>query len=207
MKWCAFTMLDRYNYIIFDVLNLDNREPVNYGLKDFFPIFDAVFTVNLMKQGWNISTQLAFLKQTWDYFSSKVDYTLQMASDKGLTKLKLLFAILVLRFNNTQYGGPLPNDLSKSISLAKVSYRVYNWRKFSNTICRFWFIGTKRSYLQFVYFSSVSLTFFLSSCAHLLKFLSRNSSLRSTCYRGLLSLNKLVTNQVLWAQHRNSFMA
>jgi hypothetical protein len=123
----ASTVLDRYNSTILDVLNFDDGEPVNYGPEDFFPIFDAVFTVNLAEPGWNISTQLAFLTKTWGYFSSRVDYTLQTASDDGLTKLRSLFAVPVLRFNNAQYGGPLPNDLSNStVSLAKVSYRVCN---------------------------------------------------------------------------------
>jgi hypothetical protein len=117
-------VLDRYNYTILDVLNLDDGEPVNYGPEDFFPIFDTVFTVNLAEKGWNISTQLAFLTETWKYFSSRVDYTIETASEDGFTKLRSLFAVPVLLFNNAQYGGPLPNDLGKSISLAKVSYRV-----------------------------------------------------------------------------------
>jgi hypothetical protein len=118
MAWAAL-------FIFIDVLDLDDQlEPTSYGSKDFFPIFEAVFTINIAEPGWRTSTQCDFLFHTWKYFTSRVNATIITGADEGLAKLRSLFAVPVLEFNNVAYGGPQPVDLGKSISVAKTSYRV-----------------------------------------------------------------------------------
>ena len=119
------TVFDRYAYTILDVLNLSNQwEPANYTRDDFFPIFDAVFTVHIDEPGWITSTQCDFLLKTYQYFVNRIDLAETEGADEGLSKLRSLFAVPILAFNNIVYGGPLPDDLGKSITLAKASYRV-----------------------------------------------------------------------------------
>lgn len=122
----ATTVFDRYNYTILDTLNLaGDWEPTNYGPDDYFPIFNDVFAVDISEPGWNISTQLDFLTHTWSYFINRINTSLVTGADEGLVKVRSLFAVPILEFNNVVYGGPLPDDLGKSISLATVSYRVF----------------------------------------------------------------------------------
>lgn len=42
----------------------------------------------------------------------------------GDPKLRSLFAVPVIQFNNVEFGGPLPDDLGKRISFANVRYQV-----------------------------------------------------------------------------------
>ena len=122
----ATTVFNRYDYTILDVNLLDTWERINYTRDDFQPIFDAVFTVPIEDQGWNISTQCDFLIRTWKYFSGRINSTESQGADEGLSKLRSLFTAPLLVFNNVNYqnGGPIPDDLGKNISLANVSYRV-----------------------------------------------------------------------------------
>ena len=49
----ATTVYDRYNYTIIDTPDLaDEWNATDYGPDDFFPIFRAVFTVNLADPGF-----------------------------------------------------------------------------------------------------------------------------------------------------------
>jgi len=120
-------VFDRYVYTILEVRLSDLWEPTNYTSADFVPIFEAVFTVPIQDQGFNISTQSDFLIQTYNYFLNRINLTQSQGADEGLAKLRSLFAVPVLEFNNVQYStvGPIPNDLGKSISLAIESYRVH----------------------------------------------------------------------------------
>jgi hypothetical protein len=121
------TVFDRYNYTILDVLNLsDEWNATSYTRDDFFPIFDAVFTVHIDNPGWNTSTQCDFLRRTYSYFIDRINATETRGADEGLAKLRSLFAVPVLVFNDAVYGAnrPVLDDLGKSITLAKVSYRV-----------------------------------------------------------------------------------
>jgi hypothetical protein len=45
-------IFDRYNYTILEVIELvEEWEAISYGPDDFFPIFDANYTVNVEKPG------------------------------------------------------------------------------------------------------------------------------------------------------------
>ena len=125
MKRRASTVFDRRNWTIIDVIDMDEHgELTNYGPDDFFPIFHAVFTV-VIEPGWNKSTQCSFLLQTWNYFTDRINPTVNAGADEAFAKLRSLFAVPVLQFNNVVYGvQPLPDDLGKRISLAKVGYKV-----------------------------------------------------------------------------------
>jgi hypothetical protein len=122
----ATTVFDRYAYTILKVSLSDIWEPTNYTSADFVPIFEAVFTVPIRDQGFNISTQSEFLMQTYNYFLNRINSTQNQGADEGLAKLRSLFAVPVLTFNNVVYStvGPIPADLGENISLAKESYRV-----------------------------------------------------------------------------------
>jgi hypothetical protein len=126
IKRHSTTAFDRFNYTILDVLDLShNWEHTNYSPSDFNPIFDAVFSVDITLPGWNISTQCDFLHHTWKYFASRVNSTRNSGAVEGLAKLRSLFAVPVLEFNNVVYDvSPLPTDLGKAIGIANVSYRV-----------------------------------------------------------------------------------
>lgn len=125
MKRLSTTAFDRYSYQILDIVNLaDEWETTLYGPQDFFPFFDAIFTVDIANQNWNQTTQFNLLRITWLYLSSRA-----MTQDLGgvvgpALELKALYAVPLLLFNNVVYQGPLPDDMGKSISLANVSYRV-----------------------------------------------------------------------------------
>jgi hypothetical protein len=123
-RW-AKTVFDRYEYTILDVTLSDTWQPANYTRDNFTLFFDAIFTIRLDEQGYNTSTQLDFLVLTYRYFVSRINSTETQGADEGLSKLRSLFAAQMLVFNNVNYGqGPIPDDLGKTISLAKVSYRV-----------------------------------------------------------------------------------
>lgn len=83
-----------------------------------------MFTVNISEPGWSSSTQYAFLTYVCSYFSERINFSSITGADEGLAKLRSLFAEPIIEFNNLVYGGPLPNDLGKSVSLATISYRV-----------------------------------------------------------------------------------
>jgi hypothetical protein len=125
----ATTAFDRKNYTILEVIKLsDDWQPTNYGPEDLFPLFDTIYRINISAPGWDTSTQYLFLISTWEYFTSRIQLTQLTGADEGFVKLRSLFATLVLRFNNVVWSGPLPDNMGKSISLAKSSYRVISPR-------------------------------------------------------------------------------
>jgi len=121
----ATTCFNRFNHTILEVLSLAQEwEATNYGPEELFPIFDAVFTVDIGQQNWDTTTQFRFLRLTWLYLSSRIDAQQATAGEEGMIILRQMFAVPFLVFNNLVYGGPLPDDLGKSITIAEVSYRV-----------------------------------------------------------------------------------
>jgi hypothetical protein len=120
------TVFNRYNYTILEVLNVSEEwEATNYTADDFFPIFDAVFSVDINQPGWNNSVEYQFLRASWSYLSSRINTQEATGADEGITKLRQLFAVPILDFNNLVFvGGPIPDDLGKTITLANVSYRI-----------------------------------------------------------------------------------
>jgi hypothetical protein len=121
----ASTVFNRYNYTILDVLEPSATwNYTDYGPEDFFPIFNDTFAVNLSNPNWVSSTQYAFLNYVWTYLSGRINSTATTGADEGLSKLRSLFAVPIIEFNNVVYGGPVPDDLGKSFGLARISYRV-----------------------------------------------------------------------------------
>jgi hypothetical protein len=120
------TVFNRYNYTILEVLDVSEEwEATNYTADDFFPIFDAVFSVDTNQTGFNNSIQYQFVRASWSYLSSRINTQEATGADEGITKLRQLFAVPILDFNNVVFvGGPIPDDLGKTITLATVSYRV-----------------------------------------------------------------------------------
>lgn len=57
--------------------------------------------------------------------ATRIEEKEEAGVDEGMSKLRSLFAVPVLEFNNAVFGDPYPDDLGKSISLANVSYRVF----------------------------------------------------------------------------------
>ena len=125
IKRRATTAFDHYNYTILDVIETSEAwNFTDYGPDDF-PIFTDVFTVNISNPNWSSSTQYAFLHQVYLYFRERINFTTTTGADEGLSKLRSMFAVPIIEFNNVIYGGSLPDALGKSISLATTSYQVY----------------------------------------------------------------------------------
>jgi hypothetical protein len=128
-KRTATTAFDRYNYAILNIVDFAEEMTVaNYGPGDYFPIFDAVFNIDFTQPAWNATTQYDFLLAIWSYLSSRINTELSTGADEGMTKLRQLFAVPIFVFNNAVFtGGPLPDDLGKSINVSTVSYKVHHF--------------------------------------------------------------------------------
>ena len=121
----ATTAFDRHNYTILEVMHFSEEwEATNYSSKDFFAIFDAVFSVDIFQPGWNTSSKFDFLVTCWSYLTERIERDEEAGVIEGMSKLRSLFTVPVLEFNNAVFGDPYPDDLGKSISLATVTYRV-----------------------------------------------------------------------------------
>lgn len=117
----ATTAFDRWNYTIMKILDLDNEITVtNYSVDDFFQFYNQVFETQITQ---TTSVQENFLLSCWSYLVQR-NTELQGPAEGGVSILRSMLAVPVLQFNNLVLGGPVPDDLGKSISIATISYRV-----------------------------------------------------------------------------------
>lgn len=126
LKRRATTVFDRYNYTIREVLEFGTeRDTINYGPNEFFRIYDAVFFFDPLQPNWNTSVQFQFLITCAGYFTAKIKDWNRAGIEDGLWRLRGLFTVPIIHFNNMAIGGPTyPNDLGTSVSLADIRYRV-----------------------------------------------------------------------------------
>ena len=117
----ATTAFDRSNLTIMDVLDLGNEiTGTNYSADEFFQFYNQALSIDMNQ---TTSVQENFLVACWSYLSVAQEEN-QGPGESGLSILRSLLAVPVLQCNNLALGGPIPDDLGRSISIANINYRV-----------------------------------------------------------------------------------
>ena len=108
-----------------DVIEVSDATPTDYEPEDFFPFYEIIFQVNETEPNAYATTQYLFLTSVVSFLRDESDAQAGNGGDNRLARLQEFLTVPLVVFNNVVYpGGPIPDNMGKSVTLATSSYRV-----------------------------------------------------------------------------------
>jgi hypothetical protein len=121
----ASTVFNRFNFTIMDVIDVSDATPTDYEPEDFFLFYEIIFQVNETEPNAYSTVQYLFLTSVVSFLRDEYDAQEGNGGGSRLARLQEFLTVPIVVFNNVVYpGGPIPDNMGKTVTMATSSYRV-----------------------------------------------------------------------------------